>query len=145
MLRRPVPPAIAFISIAVLALNLVDVGFTLHHLELGAIELNPLMRELLERSPLHFVLGKHLMVGTGIVAVAGHCSFWLAAAALRLVVLPAYGLTAIYQVTLLGVAGLLRPRRVPRNGRRMLRRARRESALQECRSLRPDGRSRTAR
>jgi Domain of unknown function (DUF5658) len=104
-LRRPLPPTIALIALAVLALNLVDAAFTLRHLELGAIELNPLMRELLEQGPVGFVLGKHLMVGTGVVAVAGHCSLWLAAAALRLVVLPAYGLTAIYQLTLLSVAG----------------------------------------
>ena len=104
-LRRPLPPAIALIALAILALNLVDAAFTLRHLELGAIELNPLMRELLERGPLPFVLGKHLMVGACIVTMAGHWSLWLAAAALRLVVLPAYGLIAIYQVTLLSLAG----------------------------------------
>ena len=104
-MRRPLPPAIALIALAVLALNLVDAAFTLRHLELGAIELNPLMRELLDRGPLPFVLGKHLMVSACIVTVAGHWTFWLADAALRLVVLPAYGLLAIYQVTLLSVAG----------------------------------------
>ena len=104
-LRRSLPPAITLVVLAVLALNLVDMAFTLRHLELGAIELNPLMRELLERGPLHFVLGKHLMVGTCIVAIAGHYALPLAAAALQFVVLPAYTLTAIYQVTLLGLAG----------------------------------------
>ena len=105
VLRRPLPPAIALVALAVVALNLVDVTFTLHHLELGAIELNPLMRELIERGPVHFVLGKHLMVGAGIVAVAAHWSFWLAAAALRFVALPAYALTAAYQISLLGLTG----------------------------------------
>ena len=105
ILRRPLPPAITLVALAVLALNLVDMTFTLHHLELGAVELNPVMRELLELGPLQFVLGKHLMVSAGIVAVAGHWSFWLADTALRLVVLPAYALTALYQVTLLGIAG----------------------------------------
>jgi hypothetical protein len=105
VLRRSLPPAIALVALAVLALNLVDVVFTLRHLELGAIELNPLMRGLLERGPLHFVLGKHLMVGACIVVVAAHCGFRLAAATLQFVALPAYVLTAIYQVALLGVAG----------------------------------------
>jgi hypothetical protein len=104
-LLRPLPPAIAIVALAVLALNLIDVTFTLHHLELGAVELNPLMRELLEQGALPFILGKHLMVSAGIVAVAGHWSFWLAAAALRLVILPAYALTAAYQIGLLGLAG----------------------------------------
>jgi Domain of unknown function (DUF5658) len=105
LLRRPLPPAIALVALAVLALNLVDMTFTLHHLELGAVELNPVMRELLELGPLQFILGKHLMVGAGIVAVAGHWSFWLAAAGLRLVVLPTYALTAIYHLLLLGLGG----------------------------------------
>jgi Domain of unknown function (DUF5658) len=104
-LRRSLPPAIAIVALAVLALNLVDVVFTLHHLELGATELNPLMRDLLEKGPLHFALGKHLMVGACIVAIAAHCRLWLPGAALQFVVLPAYTLTAIYQVALLGVSG----------------------------------------
>jgi len=105
LLRRSLPPAIALVALALLALNLVDMVFTLRHLELGAIELNPLMRELLERGTLHFVLGKHLMVGACIVAVAAHCTLRLAATALQFVALPAYVLTAIYQVALLGAAG----------------------------------------
>ena len=105
ILRRSLPRAFALVALAILALNLVDVIFTLRHLELGAIELNPLMRPLLEKGPLLFVLGKHLMVGACIVAVAAHCGLRLAAAALQFVALPAYLLTAIYQVTLLGVAG----------------------------------------
>ena len=104
-MRRSLPPAIALAALAVLALNLVDVVFTLRHLELGAIELNPLMRELLEKGPSHFVLGKHLMVGACIVTVAANCGLRLAAGALQFVALPAYAVIALYQVTLVGVAG----------------------------------------
>jgi hypothetical protein len=102
---RALPPGIALVALAILGLNLLDVAFTLQHLELGAIELNPLMRELLEEGPLAFVVGKHLMVGTGVVAIAGQSGSLLAFAALRFLLLPVYALTAAYQVVLLGVGG----------------------------------------
>ena len=81
---------------------MLDVVFTLRHLELGAIELNPFMRELLDSGPLAFAMGKHFIVGAGVVAIAAHSSFALGVAALRFLLLPVYVLTAIYQVSLLG-------------------------------------------
>ena len=103
MLTRALPPGISFLALAILGLNLLDVAFTLQHLDLGAVELNPLMRELLEEGPLAFVVGKHVMVGTGVVAIATQPGSLLAFAALRFLVLPAYLLTAAYQVLLLGI------------------------------------------
>lgn len=49
-----------------LILNLLDAVFTLHWVELGlGVEQNPLMRELLERGAICFMLGKLALVSLG--------------------------------------------------------------------------------
>jgi hypothetical protein len=103
--RVVLPRSVAAIALAVIGLNLFDVFFTLLHLDLGAEEANPIMRELLEEGPLAFALGKHFLVGTGVVALAAKSTLAFALDALRFVALPAYALVAAYHVVLLGFAG----------------------------------------
>jgi hypothetical protein len=103
--RVVLPRGVAAIALAVIALNLFDVFFTLLHLDLGAEEANPVMRELLEEGPLAFALGKHFLVGAGVVALAAKWSLAFALDALRFVALPAYALVAVYHLVLLGLAG----------------------------------------
>lgn len=88
----------------IVALNLLDSFLTLWHIELGAVELNPLMRSLQQQGPLVFVAGKHFIVGACIVGVAAQCRRRLVLGALRFVLLPVYASIVIYQVALLGAA-----------------------------------------
>lgn len=98
---RALPPGVATVALAIVALNLFDALLTVAHISLGAIELNPLMRHLLEQGPVDFVVVKHLMVGTGVLVIAAHCRRPAALRALRFLVLPAYAMVALYQVALL--------------------------------------------
>jgi len=97
---RALPPGVATIVLAILALNLFDAFLTLAHVWLGAIELNPLMRRLLEEGPAEFVLGKHLLVGVGVLAVVAQSRRRTAIAALSFMVLPAYAMVVLYQLAL---------------------------------------------
>jgi hypothetical protein len=73
-------------------------------MELGAVELNPLMQQLLERGSFAFAAGKHFLVGFGVLALTTQCHHSAASRALQYLVLPAYALLALYQVLLLGMA-----------------------------------------
>lgn len=97
------PRGVAIVVIAIVVLNLLDAFLTLRHIELGAVELNPLMRYLLGEGWLAFIAGKHFMVGAGAIAVASQCRRGPALDALRFVVLPVYAAIAVYQVALLGL------------------------------------------
>jgi hypothetical protein len=97
---RTLPGGVVLAALAVVGLNLFDALSTLAHVDRGAVELNPLMRELLAQGPLAFVLAKHFLVGAGVILFAAHCRLRLALGALRLVALPAYAMVALYQATL---------------------------------------------
>jgi hypothetical protein len=102
-IRIVLPRGIAIVALAVVGLNLADAFFTLRHIELGAVEMNPLMQQLLDQGPLAFVAGKHLLVGAGVIVAAAHCGRRAARGALQFLVLPAYAMTVSYQLILLAL------------------------------------------
>jgi hypothetical protein len=90
-------------ALAVLFLNLLDAFCTLRHIELGAVELNPLMRLLLEAGPMEFLVGKHLLAAGGVIGIVAHSSHRAARSMLRFVLLPVYASIGIYQLALFAV------------------------------------------
>ena len=103
VLWQKLPLSLVAVALAILALNLFDVVLTLRHMDLGAVELNPLMQQLLERGSMAFTTGKHFLVGFGVLALTTQCHHSAACRALQFIVLPAYAMLALYQVALLGV------------------------------------------
>jgi len=104
LLSQELPRGLVVVALAIVGLNLFDVVLTLRHMECGAVELNPLMQQLLERGSFAFAAGKHFLVGFGVLALTTQCHHGAACRALQYVVLPAYALLALYQVALLGMA-----------------------------------------
>ena len=104
LLSRELPRGLVVVALAIVGLNLFDVVLTLRHMEFGAVELNPLMQQLLERGSFAFAAGKHFLVGFGVLALTTQCHHSAACRALQYLVLPAYVLLALYQVMLLGMA-----------------------------------------
>lgn len=100
---RPIPTAVLVIALAVVGLNLLDAFCTLRHLEQGAVELNPLMRMLLDHGPLAFVVGKHLLAAGGVIGIVAHARHTAARKMLRFVLLPVYGAIGAYQLLLFAV------------------------------------------
>lgn len=98
--RRPLHRATAVVALAVVALNLVDAFATLHHVSLGAEEVNPLMRLLLAHGPLPFFVGKHVLACSGVLGIAAHCHVPIARALLKMVLLPVYVAIVAYQLAL---------------------------------------------
>jgi hypothetical protein len=97
---RPIAPRVLLVALAVLTLNLVDGFATLRHLQLGAIEVNPLMRALLARGPITFLLGKHLLASIGVIGIVAHSQHRPARILLYWGLLPVYAAIATYQVAL---------------------------------------------
>ena len=102
-MRHKLPGDVARVALLLVALNLLDAFLTLEHVGHGAVELNPLMRALLEQGAGIFVTGKHLMVAAGTVALARLWRLRLARTGVRLVALPVYAGTAFYQFALFAV------------------------------------------
>jgi hypothetical protein len=101
--RRPLAFPVAVAALAVIVLNLLDAFCTLRHIQLGAVELNPLMRGLLEQGPLPFLVGKHLLAAAGVLGIVAHSRHRAARQMLRLVLLPVYCAIGTYQVLLFSV------------------------------------------
>ena len=101
--RRPLSSPVAMAALAVLFLNLLDAFCTLRHIELGAVELNPLMRLLLEAGPVEFLVGKHLLAAGGVIGIVAHSSHRAARSMLRYVLLPVYASIGVYQLALFAV------------------------------------------
>jgi hypothetical protein len=101
--RRPLAARVALTALAVIALNLLDAFCTLRHVSLGAVELNPLMRALLEEGPLTFLVGKHLLAAAGVIGIVAHARHRAARRMLRCVLLPVYAAIGVYQVALFAV------------------------------------------
>ncbi len=97
------PPSVLYVALAVIALNLLDAFCTLRHLELGAIEVNPLMRMLLGISPLAFLVGKHLLAAGGVLGIVAQARHQAARQVLRCVLLPVYTAIGVYQLILFAV------------------------------------------
>ncbi len=102
-MRHKLPGEVARVALLVVTLNLLDAFLTLEHVGHGAVELNPLMRALLEQGTQAFVTGKHFLVAAGIVARARLWRLRLARTGVRLVVLPVYAGTALYQSALFAI------------------------------------------
>ena len=71
-------------SVALLVLNLLDGLFTLTFLQLDvAEELNPLMREAYEASPLFFMVAKLIIVNAGLILLCMHRAMRASVLAIR--------------------------------------------------------------
>ena len=99
VLTRPIERHIAILGMAILLLNLVDAFATLRHLEHGAEELNPFMGALLKRGAREFLLVKHALASLGVMGIALYPTQRAAHYALAVLV-PVYGLLAVYQICL---------------------------------------------
>ena len=69
--------------LAVLSLSILDGFFTLHLVELGAQEVNPVMRHALGHGPLIFLLSKYMLTGAALVLLLIHKEFYLMRGRLR--------------------------------------------------------------
>lgn len=99
VIARPLDTRITTLSLAILALNLLDAFATLRHLEHGAQELNPFMLALLHHGAGPFLVVKHLLASAGVIGIALHPGKRAADIALY-ILLPLYSLLAIYQIAL---------------------------------------------
>jgi hypothetical protein len=98
--RSPVAAPVAVAAFAVIALNLLDAFCTLRHIAFGAVEMNPLMRVLLELGPIPFLVGKHALAALGVLGIVAHARHRAARQMLRLVLVPVYFAIGTYQVLL---------------------------------------------
>jgi hypothetical protein len=103
ILRRQIPTGVFIVALAVIALNLLDAFCTLRHLELGAIEVNPIMRFLLGISPLAFIIGKYVLASGGVIGIVAQARHSAARQVLRFVLLPVYAAIGVYQLALFAV------------------------------------------
>jgi hypothetical protein len=94
------PPLLALI-LWVAGLNALDSFYTLHHLQAGGIELNPVAAWMLERGRLGFVLWKSALIALALVVLCIHKNFTLARAGLALSA-TIYTLLVGYHLFLLG-------------------------------------------
>jgi hypothetical protein len=62
----------------VAGMNAADSFFTIHHLQAGGIELNPVAALLLESGRFGFVFGKALMISMALLVLCVHQNFFLA-------------------------------------------------------------------
>ena len=97
---RRIDRATLYVALVVVALNLVDAFCTLHHVSLGAEEVNPLMKALIDRGDYSFLVGKHLLASGGVLGIVAHCEHAIARKMLKFVLLPIYLAIAVYQISL---------------------------------------------
>ncbi len=71
-------PTMLFVVIWVALMNIGDSFFTLHHLQHGGIEMNPVADQLLRTGRLGFVLSKGVMIGLALLVLTLHKNFRLA-------------------------------------------------------------------
>jgi uncharacterized protein DUF5658 len=97
---RPLSRTVVALALVVVGLNLVDAFCTLRHISMGAEEVNPLMRRLLDLGPIAFFVGKHALASAGVLGIVAHCQHLAARRMLTLVLLPIYVAVAGYQLVL---------------------------------------------
>lgn len=97
---RRVDRATLYVALAVVALNLIDAFCTLHHVSLGAEEVNPIMKALIDRGDFTFLVGKHILASGGVVGIVAHCDHAIARKMLKYVLFPIYLAIAAYQLAL---------------------------------------------
>jgi len=71
-------PGLLFLICWVGLMNAADSFFTIYHLQVGGIELNPLAAALLESGRIGFVLGKAGMITLALLVLCVHKNFYLA-------------------------------------------------------------------
>lgn len=71
-------PLVLFLIGWVALMNSADSFFTIYHLQVGGIELNPVAAALLETGRLGFVLGKAVMITLALLVLCLHKNFYLA-------------------------------------------------------------------
>jgi hypothetical protein len=98
--RRPLDRTTVVTAIAVIFLNLIDAFATLHHIDAGAREMNPLMNALVQEGPLAFFWGKHALAAAGVMGIAAQSHHAVARRMLGFVLLPIYVAIATYQLAL---------------------------------------------
>lgn len=98
-------PTVLFAAIAVVLCSCADILFTLRLLERGAVEVNPLMKLLIERDTALFVQIKIAATLSGVLVIAAHAHFRL----LRIMrgCHTLYGLAAMYLILNAYQIGLL--------------------------------------
>lgn len=95
-------PSVVLAVVLIALLNVGDSFFTLHHLQAGGIELNPVAERLLRTGRLGFVGWKSAIIGVALVVLLLHKNFALARLGLW-VSAGAYGLLVGYHLYLLTV------------------------------------------
>ena len=92
--------------LAVLAMSILDGFFTLYLVDVGAQEVNPIMRYALSHSPIFFLVAKYCLTGAALVLLLIHKEFYLFRGRLRakfffLIFLNLYFLLVIYELILI--------------------------------------------
>lgn len=95
-------PGILFVVVWVALMNIGDSFFTLHHLQAGGIELNPVAERLLRTGRLGFVMWKSVMIALALLVLVLHKNFRLARLGMWAAAL-AYTLLFSYHLYLLGI------------------------------------------
>ncbi len=93
-------PSILLVIGWVALMNGLDSFFTIHHLQAGGIELNPVAAQLLISGRLGFVMGKAVLITLALLVLAIHKNFFLARIGLVTAVLT-YTLLVCYHIWLL--------------------------------------------
>jgi hypothetical protein len=100
------PPLVFGVIIAVLSLCILDAFFTLHLIEQGAQEVNPVMRHFLEHGPMVFLVTKYALTGSALVLLLINKNFYLWRSRLRadfffIAILILYALLIGYELVLI--------------------------------------------
>lgn len=93
-------PTILALLCWVALMNSADSFFTIYHLQVGGIELNPLAAALLETGRLGFVLGKSVLIALALLVLCMHKNFSLARIGLGTALATYTGLV-VYHISLL--------------------------------------------
>jgi len=93
-------PTILALLCWVALMNSADSFFTIYHLQVGGIELNPLAAALLETGRLGFVLGKSVLIALALLVLCMHKNFALARIGLG-AALATYTALVAYHISLL--------------------------------------------
>lgn len=94
--------SVLFVVVWVALMNIGDSFFTLHHLQAGGIEMNPVAERLLQTGRLGFVLWKSVMIAMALMVLAMHKNFRLARVGMWTAA-SAYTLLLAYHIYLLGI------------------------------------------
>ena len=69
---KPIDLLSIFLVMSLMFLNLADYFFTLYYLEHGAVELNPVMRLVVQQGPYVFLVVKYVILMLGVFVIMAH-------------------------------------------------------------------------